>query len=136
MPPAADWASAYVRHANSLRARASHLALIALMTIVCGSGPSAHDVMVTNMWAMPITVQWSPDQATPVSDRIRLGIVAPGQTVTFRAAVPVSATRYVVHARYNQDELEFMTLCYDQVKLQQLNWHIVIPPQTGASSNC
>jgi hypothetical protein len=85
---------------------------------------------------MPVTVKWSHDRTTPLAERMRIGVVVPGQTVTFSDVLPVAEPRFVIHARYDEDRLEFLTLCYDQPTLNRLGWHVAVPPETVGSSTC
>ena len=109
---------------------------IAVAFIGWSCRPPADDLTVTNSWAMSITVKWSHDRNTPLTERTRIGDVASGQTVTFHDALPVAEPRFVLHSRYDDDRLEFLTLCYDQATLDRLGWRVAVPPETGGSSTC
>ena len=79
-----------MRRVGGITVRVAQMVLIAALALVCWScRPSARDLTVTNRWDMPITVQWSPDRDTPLDERVRLGAVNPGQTILFRAALPI-----------------------------------------------
>lgn len=114
--------------------------LAALLFLAACRAPEEphHDLTVTNDWEQLIVVQWNgaanpTSPATQAQQRVTLGEIPAGDTRTFVAALPDSLARYVVHARYNDNQFEFMTLCFTRQSLADSGWRVTIP---GSLSTC
>ncbi len=93
------------------------------------AGGTFHDLSVSNNWHQSITLQVS----TGDEERKTLGDISPGDTITFHEAVPDDAPRYTLHARYDNNQFEFLTLCLTKESLEQLAWQVTIP---GTGNTC
>jgi len=87
----------------------------------------SHDLEVRDDWQRDITLSYSVNRLPTPDQRHLIGAIASGKTVTFRSALPENEERYVLHARYDQDRLEFLTICLDRSSLEKLGWKVVIP---------
>lgn len=93
----------------------------------------SHDLVIRNDWQRDIMLSYSANRLPATDQRHPIGAIASGKTVTFHAALPENEERYVLHARYDQDRLEFLTLCLNRSSLEKLGWKVVIP---GTVSTC
>ncbi len=101
--------------------------LLAILTVVgCVPRPRGKDVQVTNDWGRDVTMQVSTVPLAPLDERQTLGDVPVGRTVVFRGAL-APRERYVFHARYDNNRLEFLTLCLTRESLDQIGWKVSIP---------
>ncbi len=116
--------------------------VLALLWLLAGCRPvrpspaaaqPSHSLEVRNDWHRDITLSYSAMRLPTANQRHPIGAIAVGATATFPAALPENQERYVFHARYDRDRLEFLTIFLDRSSLEKLGWKIVIP---GTDSTC
>src|SRR6266508_4507779 len=100
--------------------------VVALVAGACTPQRPEHDLQVTNGWIMDLTIQVSAEPLDPQDRRTTLGVVRVGETKTFRNALP-REDRYAIHARYDDNRLEFDTVCISAESLEQPGWSITVP---------
>ena len=108
------------------------LLLALVIGAACTPQQPRHDLQVTNGWITDLTIQVSVEPLAPQDRRTTLGVVDVGQTKTFPNALP-QQDRYAIHARYDNNRLEFDTVCLSPESLEQLGWSITVP---GTASAC
>jgi len=106
-----------------------------VMASACTPQRPGQDLTVTNAWVMDLTIQVSVEPLAPQSQRSTLGVVRVGETRTFANALQ-QQDRYIIHARYDSNRLEFDTVCLSWPALEQLGWSVTVPGTPGTAGVC